>query len=236
MTSAARLFDGNRTTHCLRGTLPVRPKTGICRPLLNVWQVNHSKSEDAYDGEQHEYDAYDAVPVWSPLQPFHRRTIAHRQVRKAFDLDARHNVHNVRNREVGRGTYGSLSARDMRSSSRATSANGKNTGRTSGGACASSAKAAFKWSLASASSRASAARTVGVSLPANTSSMLLPWLASNCSGTNSWRREASSGKATITWAMPCARPAWRARWSISGDCWPATAAASENSAEEVSSI
>ena len=49
------------------------------------------------------------------------------------DRDARHNVHSVRNRDVTCGANGSLSARDIRSRSRPTSASGRNTGLTSGG-------------------------------------------------------------------------------------------------------
>ena len=55
------------------------------------------------------------------------------------DRDARHNVHSVRNLDATWGANGSLSARDIRSRSRRTSASGRNTGLTCGGTSASSA-------------------------------------------------------------------------------------------------
>jgi hypothetical protein len=54
--------------------------------------------------------------------------------RNSRDLDARHKVHSIRSLEAARGANGSLSARDIRARSGSTSASGRNTGRTSGGA------------------------------------------------------------------------------------------------------
>ena len=71
------------------------------------------------------------------------------QLRNIRDLDARHSVHSVRSRRRRRGVNGSLSARDIRVRSRPTSASGRNTGLTSGGACASSANAVFRCPRAS---------------------------------------------------------------------------------------
>ena len=58
--------------------------------------------------------------------------------------DARHSVHNVRNRDVTRGVNRLLSARDIRLRSRRTSASGRNSGRTSGGALAKQLKRGFQ--------------------------------------------------------------------------------------------
>ena len=65
------------------------------------------------------------------------------------DRDARHNIHSVRNRDLTSGTNGSLSARDIRSRSRVTSASGRNTGLASAGAFSKSAKAVFRCPRAS---------------------------------------------------------------------------------------
>src|SRR5256885_13294380 len=90
------------------------------------------------------------------------------------ERDARHNVHSNRSRGMGRGTKGSLSARDIHFRSRRTSARGKNAGRTSGGTFASSESAVLKWLFASLINRSIAARDFGVGLPENTSAMPLP--------------------------------------------------------------
>jgi hypothetical protein len=68
------------------------------------------------------------------------------------DRDARHNVHSVRNLEGIRGANGSLSARDIRINSLATSLSGRNTGLTCGGTVASSAKAVLTCPCASPTS------------------------------------------------------------------------------------
>src|SRR3981081_511264 len=142
--SPTGFLDANRIALGLRGTLPVRSEIDIRPSLLNVGDIDYNKSEQAHDNNQDEYERHNTIPVRSPLQPFHRGMIAHPYVLKSRDFDAHHNAHNVRNREVTRGTNGSLSARDSRSRSRATSESGRNIGRTSGGTLSRSARAVFK--------------------------------------------------------------------------------------------
>jgi hypothetical protein len=74
----------------------------------------------------------------------HLRTTSGRvavQPLNSCDRDARHNVHSVRSLDETWSANGSLSARDIRSRSRRTSASGRNTGRTCGGTLASSSEA-----------------------------------------------------------------------------------------------
>ena len=93
-----------------------------------------------------QYSAYDLLAVRISLQP---SLVADLQGRKGCDLDARHSVHSVRNREGGRDMNRSLSARAIIFSWWSTSLSGRKTGLTSAGVSASSAKAVLRCPRAS---------------------------------------------------------------------------------------